>query len=700
MLESFFEPRSVAVIGASRESGKVGHDVLQNLIRYGFKGKIYPVNPKAKDILGLPCFPSVRDVPGEVDLAVIVVPARFALGVIEDCAARKVPAVIIITAGFKEVGREGAEIERKIVACGRQSGMRIVGPNCLGLISTYSNLNASFAAGMPEKGNIAFLSQSGAFGTAVLDWAIEQRIGFSKFISVGNKADVDEVSLIEVIGADADSSVLLGYVESIKNGGEFMRVASEVSKHKPLIIMKSGGTAAGARAASSHTGALTGSENAYTAAFRQSGVLRAKKVEDLFDWGLAFSFQRGISGPRIAIVTNAGGPGIIATDAVESSSLKMAYLSRYSVESLRKVLPPAANIYNPIDVLGDASAERYEVALRVGLADPNVDGVIVILTPQTSTEAMPTSEVIARLAADTDKPVLACFIGGKGIAGGFRYLMTHGVPAYPFPERAVAAMDALHRQHVRVGAEVGEVPRFDVDKAKVEALFSKVRARGQLELGELEAREVAIAYGFRMPKSRLAGQPEEAVMMAREIGMPVVLKIASPDILHKSDVGGVRVGLETESQVDDAYLAMVQRVRRRMPNAEIRGVLVQKMVRGGKEVILGMVRDPQFGPLLMFGLGGIYVEALRDVAFRIAPITVTDATGMLGEIRARALLHGARGEPPVDLETIKEGLLRISQLVMDFPEIMELDVNPLLVFERGRGAIAIDARLTLAPQNE
>ena len=578
--------------------------------------------------------------------------------------------------------------------------MRIVGPNCLGLINTQAKLNASFAAGMPETGNLAFLSQSGAFGTAVLDWAIGERIGFSKFVSVGNKADVDEVALVEAIGADKDSSVLLGYVESIRHGAEFMRVAGEVSKRKPLIIMKSGATAAGARAASSHTGALAGSDNAYTAAFRQSGVLRAKKVEDLFDWGIAFSFQGGIAGPKVTLVTNAGGPGIIATDAIETSSLEMATLARPTVEALHKALPATANVYNPIDVLGDARADRYETAVRAAVGDPNVDGVIVILTPQTSTEAVPTAQVVAELAAGTQKPVLACFMGGAGTAKGFRFLLEHRVPTYPFPERAVASMDALYRQHVWANAPAGEGVRYEADKEKVAALFQKARKAGQLELGEQEAREVITAYGFRVPKSRLATTAEEAVAIAKETGLPVVMKVASPQILHKSDVGGVRIGLESEREVDDAYLAMMERVRRRMPEAELRGALIQEMVRGGREVILGMIRDPQFGPMLMFGLGGIYVEALKDVAFRIAPITRTEAKTMIGEIRARALLRGVRGEPPADIEAIEEGLLRVSQLATDFPEIMEIDVNPLSVFARGQGAIAIDARLVLAPPDD
>jgi len=698
MLESFFEPRSVAVIGASREPGKVGHDVLQNLVQHGFRGSIYPVNPKASEILGLPCYPSVREVPGEVDLAVVVVPARVTLQVIQDCAAKKVPAVIVISTGFKESGRQGAELERALVRTARQNGMRLLGPNCLGLINTAAALNASFAAGMPERGNIAFLSQSGAFGTAILDWAIGTSIGFSKFVSVGNKADVDETDLLEAIGADSDSSVILGYVESIQDGAAFMRVAREVSRKKPVVFMKSGGTSAGARAASSHTGALAGSDRAYDAAFRQSGVLRARQVADLFDWGLAFSCQGGIAGPNVAIVTNAGGPGIIATDAVERSTLRMASLGREAVDALHAALPPAANVYNPVDVLGDARAERYGTAIRIVLADPQVHGALIILTPQAMTEPLATARLIAEAASGTEKPVLACFMGGTRTAEAARYLLEHRVPCYEFPERAVAAMDALHRHRLWVDSSRGEAPHFeDVDRGKVEEAFRKMRSSGRLQLGEREAREVVAAYGFRVPRSRLVSGPEQAAQAAVELGLPVVMKIASPDILHKSDVGGVRVGLESEQEVEDAYLAMMERVRHRMPQAEVRGVLVQEMVRAQREVILGVTRDPQFGPMLMFGLGGIYVEALRDVSFRIAPLTREEAEAMVREIRSYALLRGVRGQPPADIRAITEGLLRLSQLATDFPEIVEVEINPLAVFPRGKGAMAVDARLALAP---
>ena len=700
MLSKFFEPRSVAVVGASREKGKVGHDVLKNLIEHGFRGDIYPINPKAEEILGLTCYPSVVDVPAEIDLAVVVVPARFTPDVVEQCAEKKVPALIIITAGFKETGREGAELERRIVATARAHDMRIVGPNCLGLINTAVDLNASFAEGMPHKGNIAFLSQSGAFGTAILDWAIGQKIGFSKFISVGNKADVDEVALTEAIGADVDSTVILGYVESIADGRRFMETAREITRRKPIILLKSGGTAAGARAASSHTGALAGSENAYTAAFRQAGVMRAAKVEDLFDWGLAFSYQGGIKGPRVALVTNAGGPGIIATDAIENSSLEMAEFTRETIDFLQPQLPPAANLYNPIDVIGDAKADRYAVALKGAIRDANIDGVIVILTPQTSTEPIPTAKIIAKMAGETDKPVLACFLGGGGVAPAAQYLMEHGVPTFPFPERAVGAMDALHRYRLWTETPKSWSPSFDVDKARVSEVFAEARRAGRLELGEMETREVVTAYGFRVPASWLATNANEAARLATEMGSPIVMKISSPDILHKSDVGGVVVGLQTAQEVAETYQKMMANVRHRMPEAHVRGVLIQEMVTGGKEVILGMTRDPQFGPMLMFGLGGIYVEVLKDVAFRIAPLTEADAREMMREIRSYSLLRGVRGEDPVDLDAAAEGLLRLSQLVTDFPEIIELDVNPLSVFPRGHGAIAIDARLTLAPPDD
>ena len=573
--------------------------------------------------------------------------------------------------------------------------MRIIGPNCLGLINTPEKLNASFAAGMPEKGDIAFMSQSGAFGTAILDWAIGERIGFSKFISVGNKADVDETTLLEAIGADHDTRVLLGYIESVQRGEEFMRVAKEITRRKPVILFKSGMSAAGAKAASSHTGALAGSDNAYAAAFRQSGILRAREVVDLFDWGLAFSYQKGIGGPNVALVTNAGGPGIIATDAVERSRLQMATLTKETVDALHKALPPTANFYNPIDVLGDARAERYEIAVRAALGDPNVHGVIVILTPQTSTEPLPTAEVVAKAAAEYGKPVVASFMGGPRVTEGFRYLMAHRVPTYPFPERAVAAMDALYRHRLWMDTPPSEVvylPRREGQGRRDLPAEPRGRPPGTGRAGGARGDRRVRVQGA---PQRAGDHAREAVAAAREIGLPVVMKISSPDILHKSDVGGVRVGVATELEVVGAFTAIIESARRKLPEADISGVLVQEMIRGGRETILGMTRDAQFGPMIMFGLGGIYVEVLKDVSFRIAPLTRRDAEEMVGEIRSVKLLRGVRGQPPADFDALVEGLLRLSQLVTDFPEIVEMDLNPLAVFPKGGGTVAMDARLAL-----
>ena len=696
MLEEFFSPRSVAVVGASREEGKVGHDVVKNLIEYGYAGRIYPVNPKADKILGLTCYPSVTAAPGEVDLAVLVVPARFTEAVVRECGEKGVRALVIITAGFKESGLEGAHLERRILTLAQEHGMRIIGPNCLGLINTHHKLNASFAAGMPACGNIAFLSQSGAFGTAILDWAIGEQIGFSKFVSVGNKADVDEVSLLEAIGEDQDSSVILGYIESVNNGPEFVRVARAVTRKKPVVIMKSGGTAAGARAASSHTGALAGSEDAFVAALRQSGVIRATRVEELFDCALAFGFQGPMQGPNVAIVTNAGGPGIIATDAIERSSLKMAEFARETIDALREKLPPTSNLYNPVDVIGDARADRYEAALTGVIADPSVHGVIVIVTPQAMTEVEATAETIVRHAAASAKPVLGCFMGGPRVTPGIRTLMARRVPNYPFPERAVEAMQATYAYTTALSRPSEDPPRLETDTDAIRGVIESARSAGRLNLGEQEAREVVSACGLRVPESRLATNLEEAVDEAEALGYPLVMKVSSPDILHKSDMGGVKVGLADAADVLHAYRGIRDNVKRRMPRADVHGVLVQQMITGGKEVILGMNRDPQFGPLIMFGLGGIYVEVLKDVSFRLAPLTQTDADQMIREIKSFALLRGVRGEPPADLAAIADALLRLSQLAVDFPEIVEMDINPLIAFPKGKGAVALDARLTLS----
>lgn len=699
MLEHFFQPNTVAVIGASTDPVKVGHAVFRNMISYGFKGVVYPINPNADSLLGHQCFPSITEVPGAVDLAVVVVPAKLVSKVMQECGEKGIDSVIIITAGFKEAGPEGAELEREVGAIARAHGIRVVGPNCLGVVVPALGVNASFAAGMPQAGNVSLMSQSGALATAIMDWALEQGVGFSKFVSFGNGLDIETLELLRAWRDDADTSVIVAYVEGLRDGAEFMKVAREVTAIKPVIILKSGGTAAGARAVSSHTGSLAGSEQAYDAAFRQTGVTRANSVGDLFDCALAFAYQPLPEGPATAVVTNAGGPGIMATDACERTGvLRLASPEKSTVDRLREKLPPASNFYNPFDVLGDADAERYRFALDAVLADPNVNAVVALLAPQAMTEVEDTARAIYEAASADAKPVLACMMGGQKIRAGDRYLDAHRIPSYAYPEQAVEALAQMVRYRQRLREPEPEITHFEAEREKVGQVLRAVRAQSRVNLVEVEAREVLAAYGFRVPAARLVRSAEEAAQAAEGIGYPVVMKISSPDILHKSDIGGVRVGIATTEQVADTFDLIMLRAQRYMPDAKLNGVLVQEMVRGGKEVILGMSRDPQFGPLIMFGLGGIYVEVLKDVAFRVAPLDRRSAQQMLQEIRGSALLGGARGERPADTEAITEALLRLSQLVLDFPEILELDINPLAALEPGRGVVAIDSRITIAEQ--
>jgi len=697
MLDSLFRPRSVAVIGASRNPEKLGHGILKNIIESGYQGAIYPINPSTEEILGHPCHPSVLDVPDEVEQVVIVIPAPLVAQALEECGQKGVKAVVIISAGFREVGGEGRRMEDELAEIAQRYGMRLLGPNCLGIIDTFTPLNSSFAAAMPLQGTIAFMSQSGALCTAVLDVALAEGVGFSSFVSLGNKADLDEVDFIRAWSEDPNTRVIMAYLEGISEGARFIEVARQVTKKLPIIAIKSGTTDAGSRAVSSHTGALAGSEQAYEAAFKQAGIIRAHSVEELFDFSIAFARQPLLKKNAIAIITNAGGPGIMCTDAAEHVGLHLASLGPRTCARLRQGLPQAASLLNPIDVMGDAQADRYELALRAALRDPDVSGVIVLVTPQNVTPVKEIAQVVGETAAQEEKkPILACFMGKATIGEGLKILNEYRVPNYPTPERAAKAMRAMLDQRLWQEQPERTPERFQVDKDQVEALFSKVRQEERLTIGDAEARAVLEAYGIPVPPSQLAQTPEEAIEIAREIGYPVVMKIASPDILHKTDIGGVQLNIQNDQEVRDAFDLLIHRAMRYMPEAEIWGCQVQKMVTGGREVILGMNRDPQFGPLIMFGLGGIYVEVLRDVAFRLAPLSREDAREMIQEIRGYPLLHGVRGERPADIEGIVDILLRISQLVTDFPEVMELDINPLMVRDEGQGVMAIDMRLVLS----
>jgi acetyl coenzyme A synthetase (ADP forming)-like protein len=695
MLEMFTDPKGVAVIGASSSPEKLGYQVLHNIIQYGYEGRVYPINPSANEILGLKVYKSVLDAPDPIDLAAIVVPAKFVPGVLEECGQRGLKGAVIITAGFREVGPQGKALENQIIEIARRHEMRVIGPNVLGIIDTVCMLNASFAAGMPYRGRIAFMSQSGALCTSVLDLALGQHVGFSRFYSIGNKADINEIDLLRAWSKDPESRVIVGYLEGITDGPEFMRVAREVTRHKPIIAIKSGTTSAGSRAVSSHTGTLAGSERAYDAAFKQVGIIRAGSVQDLFDWARAFARQPMLENDAIAVVTNAGGPGIMASDAIERAGMHLASLTTETKQYLQGLLPPAASVANPIDVLGDALADRYALAIEAALRDPTVGSVLVVLTPQVMTQIPETAEALGKLSQQYNKPVFGAFMGDVAIQAGLDVLARYTVPNYQVPERAVAAVAAMWHYRQWLETPPLKLQPFEFDASAIRQVFERVHAEGRTTIGDAEAREILEACGIALPKSVLAKTIDDAVAAAESIGYPVVMKIASPDILHKTDIGGIKLNITSPDDVRDAFDLLVYRGRRYMPDATIWGCQVQQMIKGGREVIIGMNRDPQFGPLLMFGLGGIYVEALKDVTFRVAPIDRREANEMLGEIRAIRLLRGVRGEKPADMAAIAETVLRISQLVTEFPEIVELDINPLMVFETGKGALAVDMRLAL-----
>jgi acetyltransferase len=639
----------------------------------------------------------VLDVPGPIDLAVIVITSKLVPQAVRECGEKGIKFLIIISAGFKEVGVEGAKLENEVKDIARSYGMRIVGPNCLGVLNTHTKCNASFAKKMPPAGNVSIITQSGALGTAILDWSDATDVGFDSFVSLGNKTDLNEIDFMESWKNDPNTKVILAYLEGITDGSRFMQVAREVSKVKPIIVIKSGRTSAGARAVSSHTGSLAGSDAAYDSAFMQSGVIRANTMDEFFDMAGGFAGQEVPKTNKVAIITNAGGPGIMATDACERFGLRLATLSKETIDKLKTTLPAAASFYNPVDVLGDASAHLYKFALETVLEDENVDGILVLATPQAMTDPAAIAEVISQIKPTTKKPIMPCFMGGVVMSMGIDILKQHGIYNYDDPSRAAYTM-LMMTQYAKIRERVYETPRqFQANKDEVRKIFDKARSVGITVLG-LEALPVLEAYGIPTLKYKVVSGADNAVNAAHEIGYPVVMKIVSPDIIHKSDVGGVRVGLESDEQLENAYNKMMKDVTLAAPRCRITGVLIQQMATGGKEVILGMNKDPQFGPLIMFGLGGIYVEVLKDVQFRVAPLNQKDAYGMIYGIKTSQMLQGTRGEKPSDLEKLVEFLERLSQLVTDFPEILELDINPVKVYEKGKGCLALDVRMSVSAE--
>ena len=693
-LDTLFAPKSVAVIGASNRQGSVGRAVFTNILLNEYTGTVYPVNPKDRSISGVRSYSSVQELPESVDVAVVVVPASVVPSVTEDCGRKGVKGLIVISAGFKEIGQDGAALERQVVSLAQKYSMRMIGPNCLGVINTDPEvrLNASFASQMPLEGSISFASQSGALGEAVIDYAAGEGIGFSKFISVGNKADVNENDILEYLRADPKTKVILLYLEDIVDGRKFVDTVSKVTEEKPIIAVKAGVSPEGAKAASSHTGALAGSDEAYNAILKQSGVLRVESIIDLFDYARAFAKQPLPRGNRVAIITNGGGPGIMATDASVRYGLQISQFSEATKAKLRAGLPKEASVNNPVDLIGDAQSDRYELALQA-LYDEGVDCGLILLTPQAMVDLKKVAETIASVGPRSGKTILTSILGLTDITPAVEVLESNNIPHYTFPESAVRALTAMYEYQRWVERPRTQIKHFDVDVGKAQEIILNAKRAGLTNLPQDEALRILSTYGVPVIKTETASSKTEAVEAATRIGYPVAMKIVSPDVVHKIDVGGVKLDLNSDQDVSEAFDEILKNVNSRVPGARIEGVLLQEYITGGTETIIGIHRDPKFGPLLMFGLGGIYVEAYRDVSFRLAPIRELSADNMISQIRGSKILQGFRGQPPADTKTIAECIERLSQLSIDLPDVTELDVNPLVAF--ANGCKALDARVII-----
>ncbi|NHN49059.1 acetate--CoA ligase family protein [Halostella sp. JP-L12] len=692
-LSELFAPESVAVIGATDREGSVGRAILTNL-RDDFDGRIVPVNPSRESVLGFDCYPDVGSVPdGPPGLAVVVVPPGVVVDAVREAGETGVRNVVVITAGFSETGSDGAARERDLVAVAEEYDLNLVGPNSLGVMSTPVGMNATFGPENAQSGSLSFMSQSGAFITAVLDWANDQDIGFKDVVSLGNEAVLDETDLIDHWGDDPDTDVIIGYLEGIDDGQAFIETAREVTDDTPIVLVKSGRTDAGAQAASSHTGSIAGSDEAYEAGLEQAGVQRVESVQELFDYARALSGQPLPESDDVAVVTNAGGPGVMATDAIGDSRLSLASFSDGTIDALQDALPDEANVYNPVDTIGDADVERFREAIDVALGDGGVGAAVVVSAPTAVLDFDDLAEAVVDLQAKHGKPVVTCLMGGESTESAAGILRETGIPNYFDPARGVRSLEALSEYRDVRESEVEEPTAFDVDRERAREILERAEDRGDNRLG-VEAMGLLDAYGIPTPEGDVVDAPEDAVAVAQAIDGPVVMKIVSPDILHKSDIGGVKVGVENED-VYDAYEDLVTRARNYQPDANVLGVQVQEMVdlEEGTETIVGMNRDPQFGPLVLFGLGGIFVEVIEDTTVRVAPLGRDEAEAMVDEIKAAPLLRGARGRTPADEDAVVETIQRLSQLVTDFPAILELDINPLVAGPDG--ARAVDIRLTV-----
>jgi acetate---CoA ligase (ADP-forming) len=695
VMNGLLRPKSIAVIGASNTEGKIGYSVVRSLVEGGYEGPVYPINPKSDEIQGFKAYKSVLDVPGEIDAAAIVVPARFVPQVTRECGEKGVKGLIVIASGFSEIGR--ADLETQTVEIAHEYGMRVLGPNIVGILSNSDKCNASFAPFLPLSGKAALVSQSGALLIAMDASTFIRRVGFDKMVSIGNMSDVNFADMVSWLGQDESTGCISLYIEGLKDGRRFMENA--LTAGKPIIALKSGTSAHGAAAAASHTGSLAGSGKVYDAAFEQAGVVRASDLNNLFDRTLAMSLQPSMQGDNLLIVTNGGGVGVLATDSAERYGIPLRFAPEDVQAELRNYMPEFGSARNPVDLTGMAGRDWYEVSVRYSFAHDWVDGLVVLYCETAMTDPQDIAEGI-KAAVDasgvTDKPIAISFVGGERSEAAMRWLVEHGIPAYNEPDTAINAMAALREYARNQNAAQPFVRYEDVDEAAARAVITKVRAEGDREMTEIESKAIFEAYGLPVAHTRLAATADEAVALATAVNGPVVLKIVSPDILHKSDAGGVKVNVEGEEAVRNYYREIIANAKAYKPDADVHGIAVQEMAPWGTEVILGSVNDATFGPTVMFGLGGIFVEILKDVTFRVAPVSPEQSFKMLSDINGAPILEGARGEAPKDREALADVLSRYSQMIGDLgDEVLETDANPVIVYDEGDGVCIVDARIIL-----
>ncbi len=692
-LDRIFRPRSVAVIGASTRKGTIGRETLHNILLAEYNGKVFPVNPKASVIHSIKAYSTILDVPDAVDLAIIIVPKHGVAEVARQCGEKGVKGLVVISAGFSEVGSEGKRREQELLKVVREYDMRMIGPNCFGIVNTDPkvSLNATFGKTFPKRGRVGFITQSGAMGEAIMNIARELGIGFSVVASIGNKADISSNDVLEYFKDDPNTDIVLMYLENFGNPRHFTEIARETCRKKPIVAVKSGRTTLGAKAASSHTGALAGLDVGVDALFEQTGVIRVDTVEELFDVAMALSNQPVPKGNRVIVVTNAGGPGILATDALVNHGMEMPPLSRATVKKLRQVISAEASFSNPMDMVAGAGPREFLETLNAVKNDKRYDSIIPIFVPPVTISELEVAENIVQAVGKSDKTVLACFMGAGWSSKGMLHMRANGIPVYIFPEAIAKTLSNLYSYQRRVSKPRGKFRKFKVDSAAVEAICERAKAEKRDRIVGDEAIAILDAYGIQAAPYEYADSAESAARVAHGMGFPLVMKVATPSILHKTEVGGVEVDLRTEAEVKKAFKSLQKKVREAGDEGDL-SVALQRMISGGIETVMGMTVDPSFGPLIMFGLGGIYVEVMKDVAFRIAPLTDQNAREMIRSLRSFPLLDGFRGAPPVDQATLEDTLLRLSQLIRDFDCFAEVDINPFIASPERERCVAVDAR--------